>query len=664
MSTLDPLRECISDFGSGLKYFRKALQHRHNSKIRKAAWKLSILCLLLHVIASVLAYFLPRSWFSTSAQLFYPGILLYRYIRPKSWDQLFINTVKSLGYSERLNIVAKTTPNYFAQLRRYCRRTFMAYLGVYAIQYLVNRTGILKIPSHGMALLAADQLLQYRGIKHSLWKLVAISLFVGIRWPIWVIQTSALQQLLIYELLQPYLARVEFKRWEERAWFCQHDFELQGFAFGAWLLCSIPWVGVGAIPFLFPAAAFFLTRSCGSLEDSGYGPRGDLIERINPGVKSVAHGKCKSVEGTWEKTRSKTFIRSSNREAFEPKEHSINSAHYSVDTGLDRPVTREQIETDKEASLLRKTDLYNQPRRSWDPRPPFDVPHIYRNSFFSTESSSIRSPASIRTERSALQEDFTKYNFSDRKTLASTPSAPPAPSDSSVIDSDNRFHQSDSFRVLPNMEMESSLNDHQVRAMETRKRLIEQIRAANEAPHRTGSYTLREESSASGVMERGRIANSTNEEQDEAKELLDEDEALYYNEYESSDNYIDLIYDQSELAELRQGSSEESDGLGNQASRSARRRGRGRGRQRGWSGLRGISGGRGYYRGGSILGRGAKSCDVDRDSRRGPGLTSLISQSVQSIEEQVGQLEDWSKQLTRRLRDTLKYSDNSRDRPR
>ncbi|KAF9344965.1 hypothetical protein BGX26_003699 [Mortierella sp. AD094] len=662
-ASADPLRECLSNFWSGLKYFKKALRHRHDKKIRNAAWKLSVSCLLLHAISSVLAFILPRSLYSTSKQLFYPAIFLYRYIRPEPWDQLFINTIRSLGYSGRPDIVAKPSPSYFGQLKSYCRRTFMVYLGVWVIQYLVNRTGIFKLPSNTLALLAVNHLLQYKGIKKALWTLVLLSLFIGPRWPVWVIQTFALQQLLIYELLQPYLARVNFKRWEERAWFAQYDYELRGFALGAWLFCSIPWIGVGFIPFLFPAIAFFLTRSCGSLESSSHGPQGDVIERQNPGVKAVAHGESKSIQGTWEETGIKTFVRATDRKVFKPKDHSMSKdARHMIDTGLDRPVTEEQIQTDKETSLLRKTELYNQSRRNWDPR-------IYRSPLFSSEPSTTRT-----LKKSTSQEDFTKYNFSDRKTLESAPSAPPVPSDDSVMDLEDGLDQSDTFRVLSNTGMETPPDDQQVQsatkyenrvhAREAGRRVSGQIRPANkESLQASGDMLHWTEGSASKTLEESGTAGKAKEEQrkEEVEEVDEEDETLYYIEDESRD-YMDFIYGQPDSEELMP---EGFDGLKSRASWSARRRERGQ--RGGWGslrGTRGFSGGRGHNRGGRI-GRGVRSRDVDRDSRGGPGLTAIISQGVQNIEEQVSQqLEGWGKQLVQRLRRAVTDPDSSRDSSR
>ncbi|KAG0003952.1 hypothetical protein BGZ80_004985 [Entomortierella chlamydospora] len=650
-ASADPLRECLSNFWSGLKYFKKALRHRHDKKIRRAIWKLSVSCLLLHAISSVLAFILPHSLYPTSKQLFYPIIFLYRYARPEPWDQLFINTVRSLGYSGRPDIVAKPSPSYFGQLKNYCRRTLMAYLGVWVIQYLVNWTGLFKLPSNILALLAVNQLLQYRGIKKALWMLVLISLFIGPRWPVWAIQTFALQQLLIYELLQPYLARVNFKIWEERAWFAQYDCELRGFALGAWLLCSIPWIGAGFIPFLFPATAFFLTQSCGSLESSSRGLQGDVIERRSPGVKAVAHGKSKSTEGTWDETGIRTFVRATDRTVFKPKDHSMSKdTGYKIDPGLDRPVAGEQIQTDKEASLLRKTELYDQSRRNWDPR-------IYRNSFFSSE------PRTAWTsKKSTPQEDFTKYNFSDRKTLESTPSAPPEPPDGSVMDSGDRLDESDAFRVPSDTGMETSPDDQQVQsatkyenrvhAKETGRRASRQVRSANKESHQTSNTPHWAEGSAPKALRKSGTAGEVKEEQrnEEEEEIDEEDEDYMEND---SRDYIDYIYGQSDSVEMPRG----FDGLENRASWSARR---GRGQRGSLRGTRCFNGRRGYSRGGRI-GRGSRSRDVDRNSRGGPMLATIISRGVQNIEEQVSQqLGGWGKQLAQRLGRVVSDPDSSR----
>ncbi|KAG0313324.1 hypothetical protein BGZ97_010289 [Linnemannia gamsii] len=340
------------------------------------------------------------------------------------------------------------------------------------------------------------------------WKLALVLAFIlgaargegavaagGIAGPIWFAQTIYLQEWFLYELLQPYLARVQFKPWEEKAWLDRYQTELFGFVLGAWLICKIPWVGAAAIPALFPAIAFLLTRSCGSMENTsqgrssgssgrqgtGAGP-GDLIERRAPGVKLVAQGNHPSVRGDWEATKVLTMVQSDPDYAlqagrdFKPRDHDLNwknsSHHYSVDKGFDSALTRAQVEEDRIRSQSAMEALYREAEREahrqqfhhhqhhhhrpdfrnrgfgrgpspWDVRmdPRFTM-HVGHTAGPSSSSSSapalgsMSSPlsttvqdsktesTSTSTYRSLDEEDLIRYNFSDRKTLDSAPSAP------------------------------------------------------------------------------------------------------------------------------------------------------------------------------------------------------------------------------------------------
>ncbi|KAF9273419.1 hypothetical protein BGZ68_001527, partial [Mortierella alpina] len=453
---MDSIRAWFSSFGSGLEQLWHALQYQHNSKTRKAAFSLSVRCLVFQTILNIIAAIAPKGSCTSYRQLFYPTILFYRYIKPSAWDRLFMGAVQSLGCSGRTDIVAKPNPRYFVQLSLYGRRTIRASLAIGTIHWLLNRSGIFYIPSVALVLAAVHHFLRSKGVEHSLPKLLVSMAFLGPQWPVWAVQTFILQQLFMYELLQPYLSRVNFKRWEERAWLSQHEVELHGFAFGAWLICSVPWGGVAAIPYMFPAVAFLLTRSCGFMENSGVA--GDVTERRSPGVKSVADGNNNAVQGDWEAISIKTYVRSDDVQAVEiPESHEkSHSQSYSIEKGSEAPVTADQIRADKGLCQARKRDLFNevdrQLRRSFTGdqmhlRPQAWAPHMAPGPFMNTRlqtesgpSSSSKPAVNVSTElsesglqrigannayRDATAQDYAKYNFSDRKRLETAPSAPP-----------------------------------------------------------------------------------------------------------------------------------------------------------------------------------------------------------------------------------------------
>ncbi|KAG0068963.1 hypothetical protein BGZ90_000379 [Linnemannia elongata] len=290
--------------------------------------------------------------------------------------------------------------------------------------------------------------------------------------PIWLVQTIYLQDWLLYELLQPYLARVQFKPWEEKAWLDRYQTELYGFVLGAWLICNIPWIGVAAIPALFPAMVFLLTRSCGSMENTSQGRSagrtgaglgtgtGDLIERRAPGVKQVAQGTHPSVRGDWDSIKVLTMVQSDPDYAlqairdFQPRNHDLNwknsSLHYSVDKGFDSALTHTQIEEDRIRSQSAREALYREAEReahrqfrggfrgvggfggpssssSLSSFAPASGSTTTTESNFTPTSSSMHSKdnkAATSNYNSLEGEDLTRYNFSDRKTLDSAPSAP------------------------------------------------------------------------------------------------------------------------------------------------------------------------------------------------------------------------------------------------
>ncbi|KAG0342096.1 hypothetical protein BG004_005759 [Podila humilis] len=445
----------MSGFGSGLEHLWDALLHEYDPRTRKSVLALSFRCLALQTLLNTIAYLAPDNACANFNKLFFPTVLLFRYLYPDPWDQLFMNTVRSLNCADRSDVVAKPGPLYFTQLRQYIRRTFKAYFAIGIVHLLVHRTGVFSLPSMGLGLIIVHQFLLYKGFHHAILKLCLAVMFLGPTWPVSAVQAFALQQMFMYELLQPYLIRAQFKGWEERAWLELHAVELQGFAFGAWLLCSIPWVGVAAIPFMFPAVAFLLTRSCGLMESSGQGVSGDVIENRSPGVKTVAKGNSKSIQGDWYSSTVKTFVRTSNQRPSPPVSHApSDSTNYICEQSTVARLSTEQVENDRRLNIQRKRELHRASRYSeehrnatsrssqgrpdassipsWDsPRPP--APFMHSTDNFSNRfpratrvsPSAPPAPAEIARNNSSEQESLIHYNFSDRKTDETAPSAPP-----------------------------------------------------------------------------------------------------------------------------------------------------------------------------------------------------------------------------------------------
>ncbi|KAG0355098.1 hypothetical protein BC939DRAFT_221246 [Gamsiella multidivaricata] len=686
--TADPLWEGLSSFGSGLKHLWEAFRYKHGRNTKRTALSLAVRCLIIQTIVNGLTYIFPRCYRIVN-QLFFPIILLYRYVHPEPWDNLFIATVRALGCSERSDVLAKPKPQRFSQARQYCARLFKVMIGMHVIDFLVTRSGILYLPSAGLGLVAVDQILQYRGIKSSLWKIAVLSLFTGPRWPVLVVQTLLLQQLLMYELLQPYLARVNFKGWEERVWMSQYELELQGFAIGAWYLCSIPWIGVALIPLMFPAVAFLLTRSCGFMENTRNGAGDDMIERRYPGVKTVALGKSKSVSGDWEETKVNTFVRGTDTKAFKPEKHNTkNSATYILDCGHDEPVEKCQIQKDKEASQVLRMGRYrdveerikhmrihpSSPSNGWDPRLSFGSPSTRHSPFsgsqLSTEQTSTLTPSITTTP----QEDLTKYNFSDRKTFDSAPSAP---SEQAVIETETAVGQGDVFRETPYTDVDSdsvdfsaahkaNMQEHDMqakeakrqakeakrqaieakqRAMEMKRRAIEQKRTAKamgKKEMRRASSIRKGDPEASKEKQEARETGETQEKQEEEEEAQEEEEEVQEEEW--NDYY------------------RPTNEHGARPFDTSRGRGRGRGGPWGWHGVRGGRGGwdvtRGVNRGRRRHHEGSTGEVMDVTTEQ-TSLSTIISQGVQSIEAYMGELLlDVGTQVAEKLRAAVVDPDN------
>ncbi|KAF9938635.1 hypothetical protein BGZ65_012510, partial [Modicella reniformis] len=442
-ATIDPFRVLVSNFGSGLEHLWEVLWYEHGPGTRKKAMILSVHCLVIQTTINAISLLSP-SCFRTFHQLFYPTVLLYRYLRPEPWDELFMRTVRSLGCLKRSDVAAKPSPEYFSQLRRHVHRSLRTFLEINVAFSLMYREGYFPLLRVIAGVIAASHILESKGFKHAFWKLLFTSFIIGPRWSVWGVQTLVLQRLLMYELLQPYLARVQFKDWEERAWLSQFEIELQGFAFGAWCLCSIPWVGVAALPLMFPAVAILLTRSCGSLENTGQRLGGDMMERMAPGSKDVALGQSKSVGGDWNEAKVKTHVRSIDASVFKAKEHTRGeSTHYIVLQGTEKPVTEDQIQADKARLLYHKRELEMTRNKDRPTRmqpiviqnhPVFGISSMEQNFYPDVNHSTARNldPTRVAADimgnrNSSVQEAFTMYNLGDQEAL-DTPSAPLNPS--------------------------------------------------------------------------------------------------------------------------------------------------------------------------------------------------------------------------------------------
>ncbi|KAF9410243.1 hypothetical protein BGZ94_001718 [Podila epigama] len=392
-------------FLSGLEHFYKALGivlFRQDSSTRNQLVRLGLRCILLQACINFLVWLTPNNACAAFNQLDFPTVLLYRYLYPQPFDQLFMTTLRVLGSANRSDIVATRGPSYMGQLGDYLYRTFRAYLALGTMHWLIHRRGIFALPSLALGLIAVYQVLRTMrssssgsgshdddgGHGHVVFRrpglvlLIAV-VFLGPRWPIWIIQSMFLQQLLIYELLQPYLARVRFKVYEERAWWALHQYELYGFGLGIWLICRIPWIGVGAFPAMLSTMAVLLTRSCGMLENMGGSSssssslsssrKGDVIEQLWPGIKTVAFGQHHAVRGDWDANRVETFVSNSpmflsitGSMEFESFSHtSYGKRFYTLSkdrgVGIDGGEgfsTEEQVRMDGIIAQQRKEELY------------------------------------------------------------------------------------------------------------------------------------------------------------------------------------------------------------------------------------------------------------------------------------------------------------------
>lgn len=650
-ASTDKYREWIAQIGSGLEQLWEALLHSYDSASYKSMTELGFQCMILSGIFTVLPYLAPSSFGSSLTSLFYPTLFLYRYLNPDPWDRLFMTTVRALKCADRTDIVAKPSPNYYEQLKRYIRRAAKALFGIATLQRLVGRTGFFSWPSIIMGLIATQQYLKYKGVKNPTWMLLCVALLMGPRWPVWGIRTLVLQQMLMYELLQPYLTRVDFKPWEERAWLSEHALELQGFALGAYFLCHLPLVGPAFIPVLFPAVAFLLTRSCGSMRNSSNGNSGDLLERLKPGLKTVALGQSISVSGDWDQISVATLVRDGEAKAAKPSTHNKSKNHYKINEGVHGAVSTAEALEDKDRTHHRRGTMHRDAenfahgqaqrlrRRLMEssssssttahPKPqefstrplmipggfPLDIPPQSFSSGSSSNSNGngngdSKSKRKQQTKADGTREDYTKYNFSDRKSDASVPSAPPHPAEGR-----NAWEYDEAedglFRELGEPSLNSGSGSRRTReeerqnAKEQRKMAKQQRRFAKEQ-RRTAS----EESQRASALQRSISESDTSDASDTKESIYDEeeeedeeeDEQLEQEEENEDEDEDGIEYDIEETTDdPYMMSSNPRAGFGFRGGRGWDRW-RGRGSPRGWT--RGGRGGRGDPRGGRGFFRG------------------------------------------------------------
>ncbi|KAF9088969.1 hypothetical protein BGX29_012291 [Mortierella sp. GBA35] len=556
MDKEDLYRDYLSRFISGLEQFYDSLHmfhlppsqnHVYLTRANKCAVLfLAIRCLILQTILNVIMTQLPKNICTTFNQLFFPTVLLFRYLHPKPWDDMFLNTVRALGSDTRVDIAAKPGPRYFDQLQQYLYRTVQAYFMIGIIHQLVNLRGLWAWLGGAVAALVTQQYLQYKGVSYSMVKTLAAMALIGPRWAVWIVQISVQQQLFLYELLQPYLVRVQFKLWEERAWWDHHSLELRGFALGAWALCSVPVVGVIAVPVMFPAVAFLLSRSCGLMENSGRGLSGDVVEARTPGVKAVAQGKSPAVSGDWDKETVTTFVRGSNLKTLKPTIHGPNLTTDQVISGM---VTEEQVQADAVISHSRRQDLYQEyqlqlkRQRQFNQLSQLQHPHQHQQ-HSSGHFGSVAAPVSTSGITAAAAHttstpeivasmvastpvsapvvveeadtrDLSQYDFSDRKTVDTAPSAPPAAT---------TFATDDKSELGRRLELEIEA-EKRSRAQEMLiKRLAKLVQAED---------ALRRAEKNGGVEE---AASEEEDEEDEEEEDDEEEEESKEDEDESEDN--------------------------------------------------------------------------------------------------------------------------------
>lgn len=363
----------------------------------------------------------PGSQCQAFNQLFYPTILLIRYIHPDPWDAIFMSTVRSLRCDTRSDMLARPGPQRMSQLGQYVRRMSLAYVTVGMVHWLVSYEGIMAGLRVYLALMATCLYLVYRNVPYLSLVIPVMYLFPGPRWAIWLVRIVVQQELFMYDLLQPYLARAQFKSWQRRAWLQRYEMELRGFALGAWCVCALPRIGVAAIPFMFPAVAYLLSKSCGSMDITG---DGFLGESHTSEIKAVALGQNKAVASSWDDARVDTFIYQPNPEGFGPdpyKDAATNNSFRQVYQKNTTPVSEADVRKASGELKQRKLDRYHEYQ-------------TYQQSLFlqpsvgSVSSAPSGPSVSVSPAQPEASKNSPQHGSNSRKPSETTPSTPPAPS--------------------------------------------------------------------------------------------------------------------------------------------------------------------------------------------------------------------------------------------
>ncbi|KAF9362511.1 hypothetical protein BGX34_006013 [Mortierella sp. NVP85] len=143
-----------------------------------------------------------------------------------------------------------------------------------------------------------------------------------------------------------------------------------------------------------------------------------------PGIKDVALGKSRSVNGDWDKVMVTTNVHNTSISKSIPNTHDTKdeSARYTLDSGIDIPVTEHQIALDKELSQRRKRELLMTRRaRGWlrdeDTTVPYGGPPVQRNIHYNASSGGVQymDPMGVvRPSERFKGEDFTVHNLNDQ----------------------------------------------------------------------------------------------------------------------------------------------------------------------------------------------------------------------------------------------------------
>jgi len=463
-----------ASFLSGLKQFCTSLLliFKTPSLYGQLA-SLALRCVLLFVAVDVSKRQLAKYHFvSSHCDHFFTILLLFRYLIPRHFDEVFTATTKALACDTRPDLVNRRALPASDQLVQYLFRMFSAYLILGAVygtlikcETALTLKGFWAWSCFGLILIITYHYLQHKKVGRYLrWAIVGMMAWTAVIAPtslLTAVRIAVQQQLFYHALLHPYLVRVQFKAWQERAWFQQYELELQGFAMGAWILCSCPYVGALMVPPVFSAMVCMLSNSCGRMENLGDEQARDIMEKRTPGVKTVALGQSRAVEGHWDSVSVNTFVGNANQPSSSSSSTPQNlgesgmSSYQHVDQEELGAVSESQIRKDRQIALERKQNLLNEYRRQYQPfqqqqqQSPLPPHHYHYHhphqahlhpSFVNSSSpwltsappltSSVpeasappMSPTPVASESTGAQS-----KHGNRKPSETTPPAPPAPS--------------------------------------------------------------------------------------------------------------------------------------------------------------------------------------------------------------------------------------------